>query len=348
MDYAVNIARMFYGLPRTEFRQLAHHYALACKCSSIPNGWHTEQAASRDWYYGFMERHPNLSLKTPEGMSIARAIGFNKRAVDLFFGLYGSIMEQYHFQPDRIFNIDESALSTVMKPCKVVCERGAPVASQISQEKGVTMTFVGIISAAGTTLPPVFILPRKRWCDSFMRNTIHGSKGIVTPANNRWMDKDAFVETLKHIKDKTFCTVDNKILVIMDNAGVHKSCSAIDYCRANGIVILTLPPHTTDKMQPLDVSVYGPFKASLRTVQTSFHHMHPHQSITAQLLPEMASKAWIKAANTSNILSGFQASGIWPIDPDIFPESAFVGSIVSDQPQPGKHIESLFDSFLFT
>ena len=285
-----------------------------------------------------MERHPRLSLKTPEGMSIARAVGFNKRAVELFFDLYGRIMEQHHFQPDRIFNADETGICTVMKPCKVVCEKGAPVASQISQERGVTMTFVGIISAAGSALPPVFILPRKRWNDAFMRNTIHGSKGVVTAAGNGWMDKDAFVETLKHIKEKTFCSLDNKILLIIDNADVHKSCAAIDYCRAHGIVILTLPPHTTDKMQPLDVAVYAPFKRALKTIQTSFQQMNPHQNITVQLLPEMASKAWIKAASPANIVSGFQACGIWPIDPDIFPDTAFMGSTVSDQPQPGKHI----------
>ena len=337
MSYTINIAQMFYGLTKMEFRQLAYHYAVACKSSSIPECWHTEQIATRDWYYCFMARHPLLSLKTPEGMSIARAVGFNKPAVKIFFRLYGSIMEEHHFQPDRIFNMDETALSTVMKPCKVVCAKGAPVAAQVSQERGETMTFVGIVSAAGTSVPPVFILPRKRWCDSFMRCTVHGSKGLVTPAGNGWLDKDAFVECLKHLKEKTNCSLDNKVLVIIDNARVHKSCSAIEYCKANGIVVLTLPPHTTDKMQPLDVSIYGPFKTALRTIQSSFRQMNPHQNITVHLLPEMASKAWIKAASMSNIMSGFQATGIWPIDPDIFPDTAFVGSEVSDQPELGKH-----------
>ena len=112
-----------------------------------------------------MHRHPALGLKIPEGMSIARAIAFNRTSVKGFFDAYTSAMEKYSFTPDRIYNLDETSLSTVMKPVKVVCERGAPVASQISRERGATMTFVGIINAAGHYLPPVFIIPRKRWLE---------------------------------------------------------------------------------------------------------------------------------------------------------------------------------------
>ena len=336
VDYAIQIAKMFYGLPRNDFRRLAFNYAKACDSPSIPVNWHENEIASDDWYYAFMNRHPELSLKAPEGISIARATAFNKFAVGYFFELYSMLMDKYHFNPDRIFNIDETCLTTVMKPLKVVCEKGKPVSSQISRERGETMTFVGIINAAGQTLPPVFIIPRKRYCEAFMRNTIHGSKGLVTPSGTGWMTMESFVDTLRHIKEKTLCTKENRILIIMDNADCHKSIEALDYCLENGIVILTLPPHTTDKLQPLDVSIYASFKLQLKQIQNCFRQMNPNVHISIQMMPEMASKAWIKAGNPSNILSGFARTGIWPIDPEIFPEDAFAGSLVSDQPAPGK------------
>ena len=127
-DYAIKIAKMFHGLPAKELRKLAYEYALACKSPCIPSAWEREKSATRDWYYAFMGRQPQLTLKASEGMSIARAVSFNKHSVGVFFDAYTEAMEKYRFSPDRIFNLDESSLSTVMKPLKVVCEKGKPVA----------------------------------------------------------------------------------------------------------------------------------------------------------------------------------------------------------------------------
>lgn len=328
--YAIKIAKMFYGLPTTEFRRMVYTYAVACGSKSIPPAWEEEKMATRDWYYGFMSRHPELKLKTPEGISIARATAFNRVSVDCFFTAYTEAMEKYCVSPDRIYNLDETCLSTVLKPVKVVCERGQPVASQVSQERGATMTFVGIVNAAGHYIPPVFIIPRKRWNDSFMRGTIDGSKGILH--QNGWMTGECFLETLQHVHDKTFCSVDNKIILIIDNAVCHLNIHAINYAIDNGIVIVTLPPHTTSKLQPLDVSVYGPFKTYLRSLQSDFSLMHPNTGITEHMLPEFASKAWIRSATPSNILSGFSATGIWPINRTIFPDEAFAGAEVTERP----------------
>ena len=67
-----------------------------------------------------MRHHPKLTLKAPEGMSIARITAFNRVNVDVFFKAYTSAVEKYGFQPHQIYYLDESALSTVMKPVKVV------------------------------------------------------------------------------------------------------------------------------------------------------------------------------------------------------------------------------------
>ena len=332
VEYTKKIAKMFYGLPVVEFLKLVYSYAIAVGSKVIPEAWEREQSAPRDWYYGFMKRHPTLTLKTPEGMSIARITAFNKTNVELFFNVYTEAVEKYNFAPDRIFNLDESSLTTVMKPVKVLCEKGKPVASQISRERGASMTFVGIVNAAGSFIPPVFIIPRKRWNDAFMRGTIHGSKGLLH--QNGWMNGDLFLETLQHIQRKTYCSPDNKILLIMDNAECHMNIHAVEFANENGIVIVTLPPHTTAKLQPLDVSIFGPFKTHMRVLQKDFHLTHPNKLLTEHHLPELACKAWIKACTPANVLSGFAATGIWPIDRNIFPDDAFAGAEVTEQPPP--------------
>ena len=53
------------------------------------------------------------------------------------------------------------------------------------------------------------------------------------------------------------------VLLILDGHTTHtKSLATIDYARENGIVILSLPPHTSHKLQPLNRSFFKPLKAA--------------------------------------------------------------------------------------
>ena len=331
-EYTMKVARMFYGLPTAAFRKMVLKYAEAVESPAIPDVWRKEGMATREWYYGFMFRHPKLVLKAPEGMSLARAIAFNRTNVEVFFKALTEAYERYSFMPDRIFNLDESGLSTVMKPTKVICERARPVGTQVARERGSHMTFVGIVNAAGHGYPPVFIIARRRMNADFLRGTTAGTTVLLQP--NGWMDHERFLETLQHVQRVTYSSQENMILLIMDNAECHMSIHAVEFALRHGIVIVTLPPHTTAKLQPLDVSIFGPFKTVLRCIQDEFKLSNPHVPITEQMLPEMACRAWDKVTNKSNICNGFAATGIYPLNSNIFPDDAFVGAEVSEQEPP--------------
>ncbi|KAG0702582.1 hypothetical protein GWK47_025061 [Chionoecetes opilio] len=259
-------------------------------------------------------------------------MAFNRVNVEVFFKAYVEAVERHSFMPARIFNLDESGLSTVMKPCKVVCEKGRPVASQVARERGNHMTFVGIVNAAGHGFPPVFIIARKKMHADFQRGTTPGTTVLLQA--NGWMDHECFVQTLEHLHKVSYSSMENKILLIMDNAECHMSIHAAEYAIQHGIVIVTLPPHTTAKLQPLDVSVFGPFKSVLRSIQDDFKLSNTHVPITEHMLPEMACKAWDKVCNVTNITNGFRATGIFPVNRNIFPDDAFAGAEVTEQAPP--------------
>ncbi|KAG0713848.1 Jerky -like [Chionoecetes opilio] len=331
-EYSIKISRMFYGLSTRAFRRMVLKYAEAVGSPAISDVWRRVGMATRDWYYGYMFRHPRLALKAPEGMSLARAMAFNRVNVEVFFKAYVEAVERHSFMPARIFNLDESGLSTVMKPCKVVCEKGRPVASQVARERGNHMTFVGIVNAAGHGFPPVFIIARKKMHADFQRGTTPGTTVLLQA--NGWMDHECFVQTLEHLHKVSYSSMENKILLIMDNAECHMSIHAAEYAIQHGIVIVTLPPHTTAKLQPLDVSVFGPFKSVLRSIQDDFKLSNTHVPITEHMLPEMACKAWDKVCNVTNITNGFRATGIFPVNRNIFPDDAFAGAEVTEQAPP--------------
>jgi DDE superfamily endonuclease. len=55
----------------------------------------------------------------------------------------------------------------------------------------------------------------------------------------------------KHFIDYTTPTDDDPILLILDNHLQHCSFEAVTFCRQHYITLLSLPPHSTHKLQLL-------------------------------------------------------------------------------------------------
>lgn len=79
-------------------------------------------------------------------------------------------MDTNKFEPQDIYNIDETGCTTVQKPGSVVAQRGVKqIGSVTSAERGQSVTVINTITAAGSVLPPFFILPRVNYRNHFKK-----------------------------------------------------------------------------------------------------------------------------------------------------------------------------------
>lgn len=154
------------------------------------------------------------------------------------------------------------------------------------------------------------------------------------------MTGDLFLQYLQHFIDNVRPSKSSPVLLIYDNHGSHVTIEVIDLAREHGIVLLTLPPHCSHRMQPLDVCVYGPFKTYYNTALDNWMTEHPGRTITIYDVPKLAAIAFDKAFSKSNITSAFKNTGIQPFNEQIFTEADFLGSYVSDRPPPVENPES--------
>ena len=170
-----------YGLTTVDVRRLA--YDLAEKLGLKHNFSAETKMAGRDWLRGFFKRHEDLAIRRPQAQctNVARAVRFNRPKVHQFFELYRSQLEMSIYTSARIWNMDETGVTNVQKPGKIVATKGVrQVGKMTSGERGATVTVICGMNAVGTYLPPMFIFPRKRMVASLMIGAPYQSVGYPT------------------------------------------------------------------------------------------------------------------------------------------------------------------------
>ena len=122
-QHILNLEESFFGLNITDIRRLAFQIA---EQNGIPHKFNRNtKLAGKKWFYCFMKRHPNLSIRLPENTSLARVKGFNREAVHHFFDILQQKVRENGINSTTIFNVDESGFSTVQKKCsKIIGEKG--------------------------------------------------------------------------------------------------------------------------------------------------------------------------------------------------------------------------------
>ncbi|XP_072940122.1 uncharacterized protein [Epargyreus clarus] len=323
---------MYFGLTAKGLRGLAFEYA---KVYNIPNRFNAEsKLAGKEWLRCFLKRHPDISLRQPTATSVARAMGFNQAQVDRFYVNLTALKDQYNFPPHRIFNMDETGITTVPnKPPKVLSTKGKRSVNKISSaERGVNMTTVNAMSPTGIFVPPAFIFGRKRMKAELLDGAPMGSVGMVSDSS--FINTDLFLDWLTHFKDHTKPSKEDPVLLILDNHVSHCTISAINYYRENHIIALTLPPHASHKLQPLDCGFHTILKKYYANECEKWLRNHPGRAITVFQMVGIFTPAYLKAATLSCAAQSFKVTGIEPYDPDVFTEADFLASSVTDKELP--------------
>ena len=87
--------------------------------------------------------------------------------------------------------------------------------------------------------------------------------------------------------------------------------------------MLSLPPHTTRKSQPLDKTFFKPLQTYYDQAVEKWLRVNVGRAVTPYQVCRLFNEAYCKAATMTTAINGFSSCGIWPCSRDVFCESVF-------------------------
>ena len=105
-DKLIELSNVGHGLPRREVC-LSVKKILDDAKRKVPA--FTNNLPSKNWFYAFLKRHPDLSVRRTQKLEIARAMACSPESIEAWFMAFESLLrEQGITSPSQIYNADES------------------------------------------------------------------------------------------------------------------------------------------------------------------------------------------------------------------------------------------------
>ncbi|KIJ45013.1 hypothetical protein M422DRAFT_88702, partial [Sphaerobolus stellatus SS14] len=288
----------------------------------------TGRTPTEEWVRRFFKKVKGIEMATVLGLDPKRAKAFSCENISHFFELYKETVTSLDIPPTNIFHFDEKGLQ-LGGGRKNIRTKYIFATEHINRyvkksDSLVLVTILECISAVGEICPSGFVLPQGPVCDF---SDIEGV-GCVATSENGWTDNficgewftKVFIPWAKEVSNPTF-----PIIFISDGHGSHETHKMLLAALDNDIIMISLPLHTTHKMQPLDVGVFGPLQIELGKQCNDLAITGTEVSCDTVIQEYMAIRA--THMKPKAIKSAFRHTGLCSFNVDIFTDEDFAPAL---------------------
>jgi len=184
------------------------------------------------------------------------------------------------------------------------------------------ITLIASICADGTHLPPALIYQSESgdlqdsWLEDF-----DGKKESAYFASSEkgWSNEVLGLQWLEHVFDHNTRrkAARSQRLLILDGHNSHVNLDFIDYADRNRILLAVLPPHSTHRLQPLDIGMFSPLATYYsQEVNEFLSNSGGLTHVTKRQFWAFFREAWKRAFTEKNVISAWEATGIHPFNPE--------------------------------
>lgn len=287
------------------------------------------KAVGKLWSSRFVARHKDiLDSRYLNTLDLARHKADSRESYKQYFDIIREKIEEYGITADNIYNMDEKGfmIGVCQKTRRIFTkqtfeENKLARAGQDGNREWITV--LAAICASGTALSPSLIYKaasgniQADWLLDFDPN--EHSCFFASTANG-WTSDEHGLAWLEQVFDKE---TKNKArrswrLLFTDGHGSHLNMKFIEKCEELRILLAIYPPHSTHRLQPLDVSCFSPLASYYSQGLNRFiMNSAGHTSIKKRDFFHLFWEAYEKTFNERVIASAWSKTGIWPLNPPI-------------------------------
>ena len=285
-----------------------------------------------EWVNKFIKDN-TLSIKDATKLSVARHTATrNPFVIYHFYDLLEKTIKNLKLEkrPDLIWNLDESGMPYDPRNCRVISKRGQKTFQIVPGQSRDNTTILAACSASGKALPPLIVYEGLFVQTTWRPNVDKNYEFYPWQYANKsgWMDSSLFYKWFEIFEERTrTLDKDNNVeprLVIYDGHLSHVWYGTTELARTNKMTILKLPPHTTELLQPLDVSVFKSLKDKWGQEMFERRTVNLSRLNKREFAERLCSEGvWKMAFSKENRESGFRRTGIYTVDRTKYPKHRF-------------------------
>ncbi|KAJ2987774.1 hypothetical protein NUW54_g9326 [Trametes sanguinea] len=219
---------------------------------------------NRKWVYRFLARHPQIRLGRPSGLAPERAQAFNRTNVADHFAKLKELIKRYKIPWNHIYNMDEKGIQVGghgrIRKIKYFVRRGRRTNYKIRSSSLELVTVVECVCADGSTIQPGIIFSGERLSTDIFMNASVDPHVCISVSPNGWTSNFHCLEWFRQCfipQATSRRTSDAPLLLILDGHPSHVTPEMRQLALDNNVHIFLLPPHTTHRLQPLDVGIFA-------------------------------------------------------------------------------------------
>jgi len=327
--YCVEMDTKFHSLTRQELIKIAFEI---CESKGLRLPFNRrDETAGRKWLSSFLRRHSLINRKNAEETSGVGENGFTQENVARFFDTLEPLMDKMKHQPHKIYNCDETGMCVVEhESCKIVCFKGKrPEGSLSAMQKASLVSLITCLNATGHFVPPVIVYPRPSMDQRLLEGAPNGTAGVCDQSG--WIQADTFLwwfknHFLKHVK----CSREDPVILVVDSHhSLNDKIDIADVAEEHGVFVVSLPPNSAHKMQPLARALVYPLKIYYGQAVESWLRQHQGEVVTHHQVAKLVGEAYNQAASVSAATNGFKETGLYPCNRNIFSALEFSAEMAS-------------------
>jgi hypothetical protein len=285
----------------------------------------------KNWSHRFVQRHSNvLGGGYCERLNRQRFKADYKAAYNDYFDLLKEKVEKHNIQPQNTYNMDEKGflIGWSSKQYRIFSKASKLTKTLLADGNREFITLLACICADGTPLPPgiIFAGASGQLQDTWVKDVTSSTNAFFAATPNGWTNDDHALKWMERVFDpitKPKARRDKRLLVL-DGHGSHINMKFLNWCESHSIIVACYPPHTTHRLQPLDVSLFAPL--ALRYSQQVDQFQHQSRGLSKVSKRDFFSffePAFEQSFIAANIHSAFAKTGLYPLNSSV---------VVSDLP----------------